>query len=60
MVIASEDCIYHKPDPEPYLNAIKYFNVDNKDNLFIFEDSYSGFCSAKTHQYKKDMSNQKQ
>ena len=29
-----------------YLNAIKYFNV-NMENIFIFEDSYSGYCSAK-------------
>ena len=53
LVIASEDCIYHKPDPEPYLKAIEYFNVDNKDNVFIFEDSYSGFCSAKRTNIKK-------
>lgn len=46
LIIASEDCIYHKPNPEPYLNAIKYFNV-NMENIFIFEDSYSGYCSAK-------------
>ncbi len=49
LVIASEDCIHHKPDPEPYLKAIEYFNA-NKENVFIFEDSYSGYCSAKrTH-----------
>ena len=49
LVIASEHCNHHKPDPEPYLKAIKYFNV-NKENVFIFEDSYSGYCSAKrTH-----------
>ena len=49
LVIASEDCINHKPNPEPYLKAIDYFNT-NKENVFIFEDSYSGYCSAKrTH-----------
>jgi len=49
LVIASEDCIHHKPDPEPYLKAIEYFNT-NIENVFIFEDSYSGYCSAKrTH-----------
>ena len=49
LIIASEDCIHHKPDPEPYLKAIEYFNA-NKENVFIFEDSYSGYCSAKrTH-----------
>jgi beta-phosphoglucomutase-like phosphatase (HAD superfamily) len=52
LVIASENCINHKPHPEPYLNAIKYFNKNiednniNLDNIFIFEDSYSGYCSA--------------
>lgn len=45
LIIASEDCDNHKPNPEPYLNAIKYFNT--KNNIFIFEDSYSGYCSAK-------------
>jgi beta-phosphoglucomutase len=49
LVIASEDCSHHKPDPQPYLKAIEYFNA-NKENVFIFEDSYSGYCSAKrTH-----------
>jgi HAD superfamily hydrolase (TIGR01549 family) len=46
LVIASEDCNHHKPDPEPYLKAIEYFNI-NIENVFIFEDSYSGYCSAK-------------
>jgi HAD superfamily hydrolase (TIGR01549 family) len=47
LIIASEDCINHKPAPDPYLKAIEYFNIDNKENVFIFEDSYSGYCSAK-------------
>ena len=51
LVIASEDCIRHKPDPEPYLKAIEYFNT-NIENVFIFEDSYSGYCSAKRVQVK--------
>ena len=46
VIIASEDCERHKPDPEPYLNAIRYFNC-KLENVFIFEDSYSGYCSAK-------------
>ena len=46
LLIASEDCIHHKPEPEPYLKAIDIFNI-NKENVFIFEDSYSGYCSAK-------------
>lgn len=51
MVIASEDCIHHKPDPEPYLNAIRNFNADI-NNVFIFEDSYSGYSSAKRTRVK--------
>ena len=47
LVIAAEDCYKHKPDPEPYLIAIKYFGNIYKENIFIFEDSYSGYCSAK-------------
>ena len=46
VIIASEDCTHHKPDPEPYLNAMKRFHGD-KSRTFIFEDSYSGYCSAK-------------
>ena len=46
LVIASEDCTNHKPHPDPYLKAIEYFNID-KSRTFIFEDSYSGLCSAK-------------
>ena len=46
IIITSEDCINHKPHPEPYLKAINYFNCDIK-NVYIFEDSYSGYCSAK-------------
>jgi len=51
LIIASEDCINHKPHPEPYLKAIEFFHKninDNKNfnNIFIFEDSYSGYCSA--------------
>ena len=47
LVIASEDCTHHKPDPEPYIKAIEYFNATNKENIYIFEDSYSGYCSAR-------------
>ena len=51
LIIASEDCINHKPHPEPYLKAIEFFHKninDNKNlnNIFIFEDSYAGYCSA--------------
>ena len=52
ILIASEDCSKHKPHPEPYLNAIKKLNL-KKEECIIFEDSYSGYCSAKnTYVYK--------
>ena len=47
ILVSSEDCIKHKPDPEPYLKAIELLNAD-KNNTIIFEDSYSGYLSA-TH-----------
>ena len=46
LLIASEDCLRHKPSPEPYLIAIERLNAFN-DNIYIFEDSYSGYMSAK-------------
>ena len=45
LLITADDCINHKPHPEPYLKAIDYFNAD-KNKCIIFEDSYSGFTSA--------------
>ena len=45
LLISSEDSSKNKPDPEPYLNAIKKLNV-KKEECIIFEDSYSGYCSA--------------
>lgn len=46
LLIASEDCIKHKPNDEPYQNALKRLGVNFK-NIIIFEDSYSGYLSAK-------------
>lgn len=46
LLIASEDCINHKPNPEPYHNALKKFGLNFK-NIIIFEDSHSGYLSAK-------------
>ncbi len=46
LLIASEDCIKHKPDSEPYNNALKQFGLKFK-NIIIFEDSCSGYLSAK-------------
>ena len=46
LLITSQDCEKHKPNPEPYLNAIKKLNADINKTI-IFEDSYSGYLSAK-------------
>ena len=46
LLIASEDCTQHKPNPEPYLKAISLLDL-NKEKTLIFEDSYSGYTSAK-------------
>jgi HAD superfamily hydrolase (TIGR01509 family) len=46
-VIASDDCIHGKPNPEPYQHAIaKYAILPYK--CVIFEDSKSGLLSAKS------------
>jgi len=45
ILIAAGDCIKHKPDPEPYLNAISTLGL-NPNKTIIFEDSYSGYTSA--------------
>lgn len=44
-LIASEDCVHHKPHKEPYSRAITYLNCDKK-SVTIFEDSNSGYKSA--------------
>jgi len=45
-IIASEDCTNHKPHNEPYMKGISLLN-SKKENCFIFEDSMSGYKSAK-------------
>ena len=45
-LIASEDCKKHKPDKEPYQRALDILQCG--DNCTIFEDSNSGYKSAKT------------
>ena len=52
LLVSSDDCIRCKPDPEPYLKAISNLDLD-KEKTIIFEDSYSGYTSAKhTKVYK--------
>jgi HAD superfamily hydrolase (TIGR01509 family) len=52
LLITASDCIKHKPDPEPYLKAIDKLMLD-KEKTIIFEDSYSGYTSAKNAQVYK-------
>ena len=52
LLITANDCSKHKPDPEPYLKAIDKLKLD-KSKTIIFEDSYSGYTSAKNAQVHK-------
>ena len=52
LLITADDCINHKPNPEPYEKAINYLGL-NKKKCIIFEDSISGYISGKnTDVYK--------
>ena len=44
--ITFDDVINHKPHPEPYLNAAKFFNLSPQECIAV-EDSVSGTKSAK-------------
>ena len=49
LLIVGNECNKPKPYPDPYIKAMNYFNIlPNK--CFIFEDSQTGFLSAK-HSY---------
>lgn len=45
-MLASEDVIRHKPDPEVYLKSARRLGVDTAQCL-VFEDSFSGVTAAK-------------
>ena len=45
-LIAAEDCDNHKPHNEPYIKGISLLN-SSKEKCYIFEDSMSGYKSAK-------------
>lgn len=45
-IISSNDCIYGKPNCEPYSNAINKYKIKNS-KCFIFEDSKTGILSGK-------------
>ncbi len=34
-IVGFDDCEVHKPNPEPLLKALKYFNVEAKDALYV-------------------------
>jgi predicted adenylyl cyclase CyaB len=46
LIIAREDVIKRKPDPEPYLIAIEKMGI-NKENILVIEDTLKGAVSAK-------------
>ena len=47
LLIAADDCDNHKPHPEPYLKAINALKDSRTSKVLIFEDSISGYLSAK-------------
>lgn len=46
LIITREDVTKSKPDPEGFLQAMRYFNVE-AENTMIFEDSEEGIQAAK-------------
>jgi beta-phosphoglucomutase-like phosphatase (HAD superfamily) len=46
-IISNNDCKNSKPHPEPYLNALKKYGINN-NRAFIFEDSKTGITSGKS------------
>lgn len=46
-VFTAEDFKFSKPDPDPYLTAIRYFDI-SAENTVIFEDSVNGLKSAQS------------
>jgi beta-phosphoglucomutase-like phosphatase (HAD superfamily) len=45
-VITNSDCLYGKPNVEPYKRAVSKYNIQH-DKCIIFEDSKSGIMSGK-------------
>jgi mannitol-1-/sugar-/sorbitol-6-phosphatase len=46
-VVAAEDVVHGKPDPEPYIRAAKLLGV-KAENCIVFEDSLAGIQSGRT------------
>ena len=44
-MLASEDVVYHKPDPEVYLKSAANLGAEPRDCV-VFEDSFSGITAA--------------
>ena len=47
ILITNEDVKHGKPHEEPYTTSINFFNITNKSEVIIFEDSEIGILSAK-------------
>lgn len=47
LILTRDDCPTHKPDPWPYLKAIKESGLD-KTEIIIFEDSHVGLEAAQS------------
>lgn len=46
-IICADECILTKPDKEPYINGMSFFNKKDITKCIVFEDSYTGYLSAK-------------
>jgi len=46
-IVAGDEVMKHKPDPEPFLNAIEIANF-SKENTLILGDSYTDIIAAKS------------
>ena len=46
-IITSNEVTSRKPDPEPYLLAMERFDIQNPDEVLVFEDSLTGVQAAR-------------
>jgi beta-phosphoglucomutase len=51
VLIASEDCVTHKPNAEPYLNAMISLHAEPNECV-VFEDTITGYNSAQNAKVK--------
>ena len=52
ILVSANDVELFKPHPQPYNKAMNLLKV-SREKCIIFEDSYSGYCSAKNSKPKK-------